>query len=517
MIKSRTAIYLVIAAVIPVLSYTAFQFSQRSRSEALISSIYERQLDSILFSVNQHCWDRFSSWSTVVADLAASNGEPEVLAALNRFNQNHGSILGSFLWRSKADHVIAYPHGDGDIEARIAAEIEDSRPGIRRMTRRFKAGYTRPHAVPWAPESADSITLLIFPARMDQSVLWAGLFIDDSRFVNEIVARKFSEMDNGTFVFAVRRRADGVMIFSNEETGKGGFEKEKALWILPNLDLLIRLSGTTLEQLSKTRTQTNLLLLLAVNAILILGVVITVRNIGREMALAQQKTDFVANVSHELRTPLALIRMHAETLEMGRVRTEDKKQQYYRIIMHESARLTQLINNILDFAKIESHKKEYKLSDEDLGQLVHSTLEMYRFHLNQRGFDLVENIEPGLPVVAIDREAVAQALINLLDNAVKFSPGNKKIEIDLARERNTLLLSVRDHGIGIGEADQKRIFEKFYRAGSSLVHNTKGSGLGLSLVRHIMEVHGGTVTVRSKQGAGSTFALVFPIKSVKGG
>jgi len=229
------------------------------------------------------------------------------------------------------------------------------------------------------------------------------------------------------------------------------------------------------------------------------------------MTLAQMKTDFVADVSHELRTPLALIRMYAETLEMGRVGSEQKKKSYYKTIMNETARLTQLINNILDFSKIESSKKEIILEDVDLGALIQETVDMHHFHLEQKGFDLQLNIEKSLPMISADGESLKLAFINLLDNAVKFTPEKKVISVVLTRQDASLVLSVMDHGIGIPKAEQKRIFEKFYRVGSSLVHDTKGSGLGLSLVKHIMEVHGGKVNVISNQGEGSTFSLIFPV------
>jgi two-component system phosphate regulon sensor histidine kinase PhoR len=228
------------------------------------------------------------------------------------------------------------------------------------------------------------------------------------------------------------------------------------------------------------------------------------------MNLARMKTDFVANVSHELRTPLALIRMHAETLEMDRVPDEERKKQYYRTIMSETTRLTQLINNILDFSKIESHKKEYHLESDDLRECLIQTLNVYGYHLRTKGFRLEQKLDPAVPKISMDREAVTQALINLLDNAVKFSQEEKKIIVTLETKQNMVVLSVRDFGVGIPEAEQKKIFDKFYRVENSLVHNTKGSGLGLNLVKHIMNVHNGKVSVTSKEGEGSTFSLYFP-------
>jgi signal transduction histidine kinase len=231
------------------------------------------------------------------------------------------------------------------------------------------------------------------------------------------------------------------------------------------------------------------------------------------MALAKLKSDFVANVSHELRTPLSLIRLYAETLEMGRLTTPDKPQEYYRIIRKESERLTGLINNILDFSRIEAGRKEYDFRDTDLAELVRNTLDAYRFQIEQHGFTLETSVADDLPPMRVDREAIARSLLNLINNAVKYSAKEKFLSVKLYRENGHASLEVCDHGIGIPRNEQARIFEKFYRVGDPLVHNTKGSGLGLSLVRHIVEAHGGAIAVESVPGEGSKFTIELPIAS----
>ncbi|HJY85501.1 MAG TPA: HAMP domain-containing sensor histidine kinase, partial [Candidatus Acidoferrales bacterium] len=225
------------------------------------------------------------------------------------------------------------------------------------------------------------------------------------------------------------------------------------------------------------------------------------------------KSDFVANVSHELRTPLSLIRLYAETLEMGRLTNPDKPQQYYRIIREESERLTALINNILDFSRIEAGRKEYDFRETDLPRLVRETLDAYRYQIDQNGFTFQEQIEDGLPPVRVDREAIARSLLNLINNAVKYSPQEKFLGVRLFRSGNEIKLQVADRGMGIPIHEQSKIFEKFYRVGDPLVHNTKGSGLGLSLVRHIVQAHGGNVSVESAPGKGSTFTIALPVVS----
>jgi signal transduction histidine kinase len=181
------------------------------------------------------------------------------------------------------------------------------------------------------------------------------------------------------------------------------------------------------------------------------------------------------------------------------------------VINKESQRLTTLINNILDFSRIEAGRKQYRLARTDPARVALEVVEAYRFQIEQQGFELDVQLADDLPELQLDREAISQALINLVNNAIKYSRDHKRLVVFACREGERLLLGVRDNGIGIARSELKKIFEKFYRAEDSLVHATKGSGLGLSLVKHIMEAHGGSVEVESSPGAGSTFTLAFPI------
>ena len=199
------------------------------------------------------------------------------------------------------------------------------------------------------------------------------------------------------------------------------------------------------------------------------------RTVRQEMALAQLKSDFVSNISHELRTPLALIRMYAETLEMGRIPNEERKSEYYRIIGQESERLTHLVNNILNFSRIEAGKKAYHLQPVVLNDIVEHVLESYRFHLENKGFTLETNLSQSLPEIQGDMDALSEAVINLVDNAVKYSETEHWVNIATGLENGQVFVEISDRGIGIPPKEQQRIFEKFHRASDALVHNTKGS------------------------------------------
>jgi signal transduction histidine kinase len=273
----------------------------------------------------------------------------------------------------------------------------------------------------------------------------------------------------------------------------------------------IKFQGTTAEAIGNRFVQQSMLILGVLSLLMIGGLVLTYRSVNKQVALARLKSDFVSNVSLELRTPLALIRLYAETLELGRINTQEKKLEYYSIIRKESERLTALINNILDFSRIEAGRKEYDFRETDIAELVRNTLDSYRYQIEQQGFALEQHIDTSIPPVRVDREAIARALVNLVNNALKYSDRDKFLGVKLYRANAVLKLEVVDRGIGIDRNDQARIFEKFYRTGDPLVHNTKGSGLGLSLVQHITHAHGGHVEVESAPGRGSKFTMTLPL------
>ena len=246
-------------------------------------------------------------------------------------------------------------------------------------------------------------------------------------------------------------------------------------------------------------------------AVIVVGIALTWRLMRRETEMARLKSDFVANVSHDLKTPLSVIRMFGETLELGRVPDEARRQEYYRVITRESERLSRLIDNVLDFSRIEGGRRRYERVPTAVEPLVRDTLEAFAYPLEQQGFKVEVTIAADLPEVPIDAEAIGQALANLIDNAIKYAGPERVVTIDAHREGERLALAVTDRGLGIPPAEHARIFEKFYRVGRSETQGRRGSGVGLALVRHVVEAHGGTVTVRSAAGEGSCFTLWLPL------
>jgi len=245
--------------------------------------------------------------------------------------------------------------------------------------------------------------------------------------------------------------------------------------------------------------------------VVVAGVAVAVRDITRQQHLAQLQREFVSSISHELRTPLALIRMFGEMLYLGRVKSTEKQHYYYEVIMRESERLTHLINNVLDFSRIDAGKKKYSFQPGNLAEVVRSTVEAYAHDLRKQGFNLDCQVED-VPEVRFDSDAVSQSVLNLMNNAAKYSPDRKEISVQLRRKGNEVLISVTDKGIGIDPNDMSKLFDRFYRADDPIVQETRGTGLGLSLIQHAAEAHGGRVAVESKKGKGSTFTIVLPIR-----
>ena len=333
--------------------------------------------------------------------------------------------------------------------------------------------------------------------------------------LDDVITRNVSDAqtDKNHAVMMLRGKYESTALAQSSGWDGGAPEEERNLeGAFPGLTLAIKLRGTTLAAIGERFARISFLTLAALSLVLAGGIALTYRNVTKEMALARLKSDFVSNVSHELRTPLSLIRLYAETLEMGRLTSPEKYQEYYRIIRKESERLTALINNILDFSRIEAGRKEYDFRETDMSELVHNTLDSYRYQLEQSGFQFEEKIDE-VPPMRVDREAMARSLLNLVNNALKYSQDRKYIAVNLYRDNGSVKLEVVDQGIGIPHQEQQKIFEKFYRVGDPLVHNTKGSGLGLSLVRHIVQAHGGEVAVDSAPGQGSKFTIVLPVRA----
>lgn len=269
-----------------------------------------------------------------------------------------------------------------------------------------------------------------------------------------------------------------------------------------------------IEDLRRAARAENLLigvLLGCLVGLMSLGVFLLVRDVSRQAESAAMKSRFIDNISHELKTPLTLIRLYGETLKNQRHLTEERRREAYEIITGESERLSNMIGNVLDMSRIERDALEFHLQSGSIAETVKETLESYRYHLDKRGFTVREDIERGIPPVRFDREALASVLVNLLSNAMKFSPQVKDVSVHVFRRGDEAVLRVADKGIGIPRQETGRIFERFYRSRTAAGVDSGGSGLGLTIIKHIVEAHGGRITVESEAGRGSVFSVFLPL------
>jgi signal transduction histidine kinase len=264
------------------------------------------------------------------------------------------------------------------------------------------------------------------------------------------------------------------------------------------------------ESASALRRMLTFLVVAALGAIACGGWLV-VADARRQLALAQQKTDFVSNVSHELKTPLTSIRMFAELMQNGKSTSTEKHPQYLRIIMVEAERLTRLINNVLDFAGPERQQKRIEKKQIDLHEVIARTWEGQDLHLQQSGFTTRWTAAAAPYPVIGDEDALAQILVNLLSNAEKYSGERKEVELHTYVDGEHVCVSVLDRGSGVRAGEEQKIFEAFYRAHDSLSSGIQGSGLGLTLAQRLAHDHGGEITVTRRDGGGSNFTLRLPV------
>lgn len=284
------------------------------------------------------------------------------------------------------------------------------------------------------------------------------------------------------------------------------YEERREIWKLHT-----GYGAQTIPEIVSANTRPQMALMIVLALVMGCGVFFVAGAAAREVRVAELKTNFVASVSHDLKTPLALIQLFAETLELGRVRKPERAVEYYRIINGEAKKLTRLIENILDFSKMEAGLRPYRMAPADVGDLTTEVLGRMENQFSQGQFKIATRVEPALPRVLADGDAVEQAVENLLNNAMKYSGDAREIEVDVRRRDEHVVVSVADRGLGIPRREQKKIFRKFYRIESELGGGPQGCGLGLAIVDHTMRGHGGFVRVESEPDHGSTFTLHFPI------
>lgn len=246
----------------------------------------------------------------------------------------------------------------------------------------------------------------------------------------------------------------------------------------------------------------------------IVGAVVVLHDVSKWRRVEQMRTEFVANVSHELRTPITAVRGFAETLLDGAMEDPDMRRQFIKIIYEESDRLTRLVTDLLDLSKIESGHSVLQFDRCDMNELVQKTADKLSNEASQHGVQLETHVPERTVWAEVARDRVSQVLINLVGNAIAYTPEGGRIDVFLEDAKDKIVVRVRDTGIGIPREDLPRLFERFYRVDKARARRSGGTGLGLAIVKHIVEAHGGFVHVDSTLGKGSTFSFILPKNQV---
>ena len=349
--------------------------------------------------------------------------------------------------------------------------------------------------------------------------------------IDVVFRQYFPDVEKAKYVYQVTD-AKGAVIYGPDFlrdtdvlSASVAFSETVELWFarVSEKDTTVR------EQLQRQRLIESLIMGGAITVILV-GFGFILLAIRSDRRANELKSEFISNVSHELKTPLSIITMFGEMLANGRTKGPEQSTEYAEIIWRESVRLGRLIDNVLDFAKIERGKGVYEFSEADIGEVVERAVDLVGRRLTPAAMSVDRDKEPELPHVKLDANAFTLAVMNLIDNAIKYASDGKKVELRLARahgdsekdggkesgkdsskDSERIVLTVRDFGPGIDPEEQAQIFERFYRARAVRLKPIRGSGIGLALVRHIARAHGGDVEVTSVPGEGSTFRLWLPI------
>jgi len=434
--------------LLPLVAYVTYEVNTLNENEALIAEIYDQLQDAALFSVNQYAWDIVTEWSNQATDLLDDTDsswwsqtiEDELLDAQPAL---YGVVVMDTLVQSV--RTISYEDGAAALGTELTQRLQTEESPVPRILQQKRIGYRRLEPFDL---NDDFIVILFVSGLWDWNAQVIGLILEKRDFVNEVIVTKLQETAvRGQYTLGLFRMGEDEPIYSTGSMSIKDASNQRNVWIFPDYILGIKMQGESVEDLLQARMRRNLTLVFMLALLLLAGVGFVYRNVSKEVELAQMKSDFVSNVSHELRTPLALIRMFAETLEMGRVPTDEKRMEYYRIIGLETSRLTRLINNILNFSRMEAGKKTYHFQAIQVNDVVEDTLRLYAYKLRTKGFEVQTQLAKDLPAIQGDAEAVAEALINLIDNAIKYSPEDKHLTVTTASKAGSIEVLVTDKGM----------------------------------------------------------------------
>ncbi len=347
--------------------------------------------------------------------------------------------------------------------------------------------------------------------------IW-GFLVDKKYLINSMLLGIMKNLVFPKDTDWIIRGGDGNTLLASIETPSGSLTvRSDFIGSFPDWSMeFYQADPRLLDAFLTSRRGIYFYMFILIAGILIFGLILTIRSLTREMELSRMKSDFVSTVSHEFKSPLTSIRQIAEMLHSGRVPSEERRQKYYDVLLEQSERLSLLTENVLSFAKMEEGKRKFVFEHVDIETLLRNIVSTIQDRMGHDGFTIETEIAKTLPPLMADASAITQAVNNLIDNAVKYSADSKKIIVKAFDDEQSVVIQVIDFGLGIKKEEMNKIFDRFYRGGDELTRTVKGSGLGLTLVKQIVEAHNGSIQVESESRKGSVFTMRLPLDPNKG-
>ncbi len=517
---NKIILIIIVLVSLPVVIFSVYEINSLNENEKIIENIYNKQLNTVVFTINQSIYDIINGWAHKINLIAVNSKErsnEDIHKNISQFMNQNPQIKSVVLAEEVYPNIKNLEvYKDGLVNSKYISSLEKEMISNTQKIKRFltfdQDGIRKIEPIILDGNYAEDMFLFSLDLTANKND-FGGVIINPEKFIKYLLAPRILDITHNEFIITIAEANSGKIVFNSNGRPSYGSNQKINLDLLPEFSISVSLNGKTINQLVKERSIRNFILILVVDLIFIIGVWFLIINIKKEIELAKIKSDFVSNVSHELRTPLSLISLFAETLMLGRIKSPEKEKEYYTIIHQESGRLSRIVDKILRFQSIDEHKRKYKFKEANLNLIIDKTLNIYGYHIKQSGFSYNLNLDKNIPNIYIDEDAIAESIINLIDNAMKYSRENKLIEIQTGMNENFVFVKIKDYGIGISIKNQKKIFDKFFRIQHGMVHNTKGAGLGLTIVKDIMDEHNGTITIDSKEGTGSTFTLNFRINN----
>lgn len=503
----QISIVLLLVVSLPVVFILINRTANLSENEEIVQRVFDQQLETILFTINQNSENVIVSWINQI-DFDFDDKSEMLINIVDKLFQNNSAIYKISFYN--ADNINEIKSFSNNIDAAIDAP---DRLISQKLERLLKQNYQKIEKA-----RNGEFTNLYFMLKSGERKVIGVFLIHTATFIGQNLRPGIQQISQGRFDIGVidSLTVTGTSINDTISINKGNMH-QKDLVYFPGYSIQIKLQNATISELVQARSKQDNYLFIGLLIIVFLGITFVIFSIQKEVKLAELKSEFVSNVSHEIRTPLALISMYAETLLLKRVKSEEKKNEYLKVINYETNRLTSLVNTILSFSKMEHNKRIYQFSLIDINTIIIEVADIFDPHFKSEKVTFSMKLDDSIAGIKADKESVTESIINLIDNAIKYGKkGEKNIEIRTIAKENSLVVEVEDDGVGIAQKHFKQIFDKFYRITSgNLAHIAKGSGLGLNIVQQIMKKHNGSINVQSKVGKGSCFSLIFPQNNKK--